>query len=556
MKREEILAIFEPLTREQILATPVGMYDDNDLLAVGQHFSESREYDKFIAVSELILRSSEMSYDMIDYEMLYLDVVGFYRSTPGTALAWCYAMLAFLEQHVEGGNRVYIYRDLAEIYLAADDFNTGLALSTQLIHDQPGNVWLYNGLGMTLPRAGLPALAVDVLERGLELIKKKDPEGLREQMTEMRNEAREQSQSAADKLEAIDADILANFKAALELPAEFAKEADSDLPYPAKIVRLAELGEKADDVLYDEILAAGKVLIPFLIHLAYDEDSEWGHLHAINLLRIWRDKAPEEFSLLSSWLDQAEGNWHVELLSSKIGKIGGYTTQALKDMAADRKYSTHLRGSAAEALVERVEHIPHLRKDVIALFRTLFTRPEAYKANEEQFIARLVGDSLNLDARELYPEIKQVYDEDRLEPGWVHLGDVHEEWGLPPIPTERREDGLYLPLECKACGRTREHFTEYVLVDHNSLDTEDTGTTKYSAYILDHEVVCPKCNVSDQYELTSMAHLRLMAPDNFMDMAKMLFGKKTKKFTANPRVLYFSSVVFGEPMHPLDGLDE
>ena len=217
-----------------------------------------------------------------------------------------------------------------------------------------------------------------------------------------------------------------------------------------------------------------------------------------------------------------------------------------------------IRASAVEALRERTQRLPSLRKDTLTFFRALLTRPEAYEAREEYFIARRVSEIVDLQARELYPEIKQAFDEDRLEPGILDLDFIHEKWGQPRLPPPpRRMDGLYLPLECQNCGRIREHFSEYVLVDLNSLGKNDEDEPAgYDAHILDHAIVCPKCGAVDRYRLTSLAHLRLASPLNIPTLTRIFEGKSPGKLKPNPRVLYFRGAVFGKSMHPLDGLDE
>jgi tetratricopeptide (TPR) repeat protein len=132
---------------------------------------------------------------------------------------------------------------------------------------------------------------------------------------------------------------------------------------------------------------------------------------------------------------------------------------------------------------------------------------------------------------------------------------VNLHWDIPDVPSQRRQDGLYLPLVCKDCGRQREHFTAYILADINALADAEPNP-KYGAHILDHEVVCPKCGAVDRYELTPVAHLRIAGPDAIATIIREELGEKTKPFNSNPRVLYFRSVVFGEPMHPLEGLDK
>jgi hypothetical protein len=132
---------------------------------------------------------------------------------------------------------------------------------------------------------------------------------------------------------------------------------------------------------------------------------------------------------------------------------------------------------------------------------------------------------------------------------------VHLKWDIPDVPSQRRRNGLYLPLSCKECGRQRVHFTEYVLVDINSMGN-DEPRPKYDAHILDHEVVCPKCGAADRYKLTPVAYLRIAGPEAITAIAREQIGEKTKQLTPNPRVFYFRSVVFGQPMHPLDRLEQ
>ena len=116
---------------------------------------------------------------------------------------------------------------------------------------------------------------------------------------------------------------------------------------------------------------------------------------------------------------------------------------------------------------------------------------------------------------------------------------------------------MYLPLRCAACGRIRIHFVQHVLVDVNTLEKKGRGeTVNHDPYIMDHEIVCPKCQAVDRYEMTPMASLRLVVPDNLPALMRSMAGKKPAEFKPNPRVRSFRSMVFGQPMHPLDGLAE
>lgn len=556
MKEKELIDIFDPLEREQILALPAGKYGDYDLISVSEHFDTSDDRDRETAIHELILRSPEVA-EMIAYTELCFQLVDHYRWMKEylAALQWCYLLIAYSEQHEEGMNRLGNRRDLADTYLAAGEFDTGLLIYTQIIRDRPGDIWAYNILGMDLPDLGLGLLAIEVLDRGLVLVAESDPHGLKNQLRELRSEAVEKVADGSGRMNEVDLDVLAGLREALALPAEVEDAKDELIPYPPPVARLLDIGADRDEAIYAEITAMGAILIPALIQLAYDKENHTGSHHAIAVLRMMREKYPEEMALLAPWLDQADGNWHVELLSSTMGKVGGYATPALQEFAADTDKAPDIRSSATTALVERARRVPEQYEAIVAFFRTLLTRPEAYQASEENFIARLVGDIVDLEARELYNEIRQVFEEDRLEAGWLDLDYVHMQWDMPRGPaTKHRDDGMYLPLICKNCGRKRVHFTEYVLVDINTLNSDDEGKpSKYDAHILDHEIICPKCSSVDQYELTPLANLRMAGPDAIL---AGFSNEKPKNFAANPRVLYFRSAAFGKQMHPLDGLDE
>jgi hypothetical protein len=192
--------------------------------------------------------------------------------------------------------------------------------------------------------------------------------------------------------------------------------------------------------------------------------------------------------------------------------------------------------------------------------RTLLTRPEADTAREETFVGFLIGDVLDLDARELYPEIQRAFAEDRVDTSVITLPDVHDRWRLAPVPIpERRKDGLYLRLRCTTCDRIREHFVQNVLLELFTLEQQAQGhPVVYDPYIMDHEIVCPKCGAVDRYAMTSLAHMALLVlPNKVDDLAALLAGKKSAAdLPPNPRVHSFRSSVFKQPMHPLAGLEE
>lgn len=561
MKQNDLIKHFKSLTPTQILAEKAGRWGDYELLDVLQYFAEKGERERETAVTELILRSPENS-EMVAYDELYFDLAQFHRSKKDfpTALHWFYALLAYDEQHESGAERANHIRDIAETYLDAGDFDTGLTLMTRRLQTAPGDIWTYNSLGITLPRVGLNGLALEALDRALALTAQEDPENIRDQLEDLHQSTLDKADDSESHVGEIDPAILASFRAALQLPVPEQKEEDAPEPYLPPVDRLIELGSEPNESRYAEILVQGKALAPDLIRMAFDE-SLWETavpVHAVALLRRLQADMPELTSL-TPWLERADGDWPAELLTERMGKVGGYTTPELEAFAADTSYYLYVRSTAAEALIERVKKFPDQRERVIHLFRTLLTRPEAYEAAEETFIGFLIGDIADMGARELYDEIKQAYDEDRVDPTIIGLPHVHKDWGLAPLPHPKaRSDGLDLLLQCKACGRERFHFVQHVLVDVNTREKQDKElSVKYDAHIMDREIICPKCQAVDQYELTTQGHMRLymhnVSPD---DLLASLSGKKPRKPKPNPYMTSFRAVAFGRTMHPLAALEK
>ena len=560
---QPIQRYFASLTREQILALHPGAWGDNELLEVRNEFDIQKDPDRALAVVELILRSPEHS-EMVAYHLLYDDLVYYYRNARNypAALRWAHTLLAYSEQHFESHrDSANACRTLAETYLSAGEPDAGLALFTRRLQADPTDIWTYNVLGLTLPEVGLNRLAIEVLDRGLQLVARQDPENLKDQLTRMRRETA--AATIDDRADAVSSGILAEFRAALALaltaePVVAASHQPE--PYLPPVAQLLALGPERDESLYAAIRARGKVLIPELIRLAFDADSQspFGPRHAIALLRELCAAQAAELGELSAWLDQAQSEGWQDLLTEHCGKIGGYTTSALEVIASDRGYDTYIRVAASTALVERAQRQPAQRESVVARMRTLLNRPESQAAEEETFIGHLIGDALDLDARELYPDLQRAFAEDRVDPQVLDLAGVHERWGLTPLPRpHRRQDGMHLPLRCTACGRVRIHFVQHVLVDVLTLERRERGeTVNHDPHIMDREIVCPKCGAVDRYEMTPLASLRLVGPDNIPALIQSMTGKKPTEFKPNPRVRYFKSMVLGQPMHPLDGLAE
>jgi hypothetical protein len=266
-----------------------------------------------------------------------------------------------------------------------------------------------------------------------------------------------------------------------------------------------------------------------------------------------------EFTELRIWLERAEGNWQDELLSRLMGKVGGYTSDELERFAADRRYDESIRSMALTALTERAQKVPELRPRVVSFFAEMLQRPEAAEASEEEFNGALIMEILDLDARELYPQVKAAFDEDRVPPMLVGLAEVHEEWDLEPIQQESiPDDVLFLHLECTACGRVRPHTTRYLLINQDDPDSDrESRQTRFDSCILDHEVVCPKCGARDRYKLTPQASFAVFAPRDPKMLLAMISGNPPKSPPKlRPNVYMMRAAAFGRPMHPLEALEE
>lgn len=560
---KDILHRFETHSPEDILNLQSDLYNDYDLTDVFNHFKEQGDEERAVAVLELILRSPDHS-EMIDYPWLYQDLIEhfMFSGDHAAALRWAYAKLAYYAQHPEIGDWPTCHRDLADVYLYNRDVATGLAFYTRRLRTDPGDIWTYNALGLTLDDCGLGGLAVEALERGLTLRNHPDFEELEDQLHNLRQGLLDKMESGeiSSDLEQVEPGVLADFQAALTIPVETQRSADEPEPHLPPVSRLVDADPDGEQDLYTEILAQGKILAPELIRLALDPDLQdtQAPTHAVALLRDLRSEMESEFTHLSGWLERADGDWYAKLLTRHMGKVGGFTTSELEDYAANRDAVEGIRLSALEALAEQAEKLPDLRQRVIDFMRHLLTRPEAQEANEEALIGILIGVALDLDARELYPEIKAAFDEDRVDPTVLSLVEVHEEWDLPTIPEpEGPKNSTYLLLQCTNCERVRGHFTRCVLLEMGTWDLQKEGErVRHSPYIMDHEIVCPKCGARDRYKMTPQGVFALLAPRDLESLGEILLGKEpSKPPRGDPRVYFLRSAAMGRSMHPFEALE-
>ena len=246
----KIVDFFKPLPYQRIAAERPGNWGDFELLDVLSYFNDQKDRKRAAAILTLILHSPEHSGDMLAYGELYFDLIQQKRLDDdyAAALRWAHAGLAYAEQHEPGQNRANGYRDLAEVYLYAEDFNTGLAILTRYLKTDPTDIWTYNIMGLNLPGRGLSNLAIEVLDQGLKLIARSDPENLEQQFTGLIEEARTKTANSPSRLQEIDPVVLTDLRSALKL-AETAQndepDLDSYLPPINQLLTIDDLSENS-----------------------------------------------------------------------------------------------------------------------------------------------------------------------------------------------------------------------------------------------------------------------------------------------------------------------
>ena len=95
-------------------------------------------------------------------------------------------------------------QDLAFLYMHAGDFQAGLRLLTGLLRSDPSDVWSYNAMAIRLPSFGLRSLGKLAAQRGLELVRRGDPDRLEKQLRGLANEISadaDRSEAPADEIE-------------------------------------------------------------------------------------------------------------------------------------------------------------------------------------------------------------------------------------------------------------------------------------------------------------------------------------------------------------------
>lgn len=565
------VARFQRMSLEEIGSQPVGKWSDSDLLDVLADLSDAERAEttwlREIAVRGLILRSPDHS-EMVDYDALFFDqALALVKSDFDAAIATAYAGLVYCLQHDERGNAKGWLVEIAEFFVTGDEISVGIAQFARLLRGEPRVLHYYYRLVQSLRDMELYALAKEALDAiSPFLTEDAEEEGAEEEGDVQRLET-EQAESQAsgwaektDDLSAIDPQALADLRAAFALT-RAGQPAGKE--YLSPLDQLLTAQPNAIPALYAKIIAQGQALIPELLYLAWDDSlydrNNPAPAHALEILRSLREGEPARFVEIERWLEQAKGDWR-DLLYTDFGMTGGYTQAELRDWAANADCDWLLRSSAADALVEHTRRHPEERKTIVAFLTDLLGRPgREANAEEETFTACVIGDLCRLGAKEAYPAIVQAFQEDRVDLQMVDLDYAQEKLDQPRTTPPMRRDGLYLNLTCKRCRRKRPHFVQHVTLDLGSQRRAREGQLlRYDPYVMDREIVCPKCGAKESYELQGVDALRLMLPmDGLGGFAAALAGEGARPpFGLQSFVSRFEVLVFDRPMHPLEGLAE
>lgn len=539
-------------TAEEIRRLRPGLYSDQDLLDVIDHLIEKSDAERQNAVYEVLLRSAQYD-ETIAYEELYAEVVRrrLDRQDWAAARRWAYAWLAYsaqqyfldqqedeAEEEDEEKSSDYttdaIYA-LAATYLETEEPQTALTILFRWQHHtREDTPVVLQKLSEQLGDSGYVEWALIALDRLLALL----PED-----NEKRNDILAWKTTLADTFQAqseaspfLTPETTALFHELLNV----IEQPDTTRPrYLPPLDRLAATGAVSDEEAA-AIVAQGRELAPDLIGMAFDPllaDGPAPDTAVALLRRVW-ESGVAELDELAGFLNTATPGWQRRLLSL-FGKIGPVSLAQLTAVVNDPTLALGVRLRAIEALEEYAHKVPEERAAVIALLRDVIAHPAAQDpASEEDLVAFAIGTALDLDARELASVIEAAFREDRINPWIISFEDVAEAWQWPIKEKSSKKDKEIL-LKCQKCHCYRYYTIEHIILDLNTLEREKKGeSVRYSPFIMDREIICPKCGARDRYKVEPIFYMTL-----FMN-----------EYRSIP-VTSIRAYAFNQPMHPLEAVE-
>ncbi len=331
--------------------------------------------------------------------------------------------------------------------------------------------------------------------------------------------------------------------------------------YPGALAGLLSLGKPTDDTSYQKWAEQLKDHVPDLIRMVLDEDlnqrqekdpAVWAPLHALQILGVLgAESAAQPLTACLDWDD----DWIGEALPKVYAGIGPAAIPVLQAYLEDSTQDRFGRAKASESLAAIARAHPPVREAIVTYLAAFLGRPSADDSPaEEEVTTFVIGDLMDLGDSSAYPAIKRAYEENRVNPQMIRLEDVEAEFGLRPkpdytkLPLLPEEPGVRLALRCKVCGRERSYLFPKVYCDLSTLSKKKPA--KYSPIIIPQRVVCQKCGAVDQYELSALGHVALMA-DLLMEIEPKLRGRRRE----DQRVQYMKFTTRWGYMHPLEALE-
>ncbi|HHB89736.1 MAG TPA: DUF1186 domain-containing protein [Anaerolineae bacterium] len=475
----------------------------------------SRDTKRQIAIYEAILRSPEHSPDLLNYGEIYFEVGGSVVPFRGFQdnLATFYAWFAYGVQHDYPEDIFEAAQSVILEYLDQDHqqaLETGLRILIRFIRAfSPPLAWAVWILDFLNERDQTVELGNHIFE---ELMTRFQSHPRAEEAADLLEEYLGQEVQAPQKSVSWDANLveeLVNELSKLSPTVSDSDEISFTIQPSLRALLAPEEGMTPPPRPEEAVLE--------LIYLALNADlAETPEADmALQVLQQWHQEGLALLQELAPWLEKAQGNWRA-LLTDRVCKVGFLTPDELKALVSDIQADVFLRSDATEALIEIAQRMPSLEPDIKDFVRYLLTRAESREVPEEEtFLAFAISALLDAQWRDLLPEIEAAFKDDVVDPEVVQLKDVSEAWGVTLDVPERmpeREDGEYILLRCTQCGRSRHHFVRKILLDLGTLDRKMKGLPiKYDPYVMDHEIICPKCGARDAYEVNELVATRLLA---------------------------------------------
>ncbi len=336
--------------------------------------------------------------------------------------------------------------------------------------------------------------------------------------------------------------------------------------YPEPLANLISYGEPAEDTDY----AAWAVqLAPYttdLVKIALDADlnkrdehdpAAWAPLHAIKVLGVLGPIEAAE--PLTEYMEDA---WFDEELPKVYAAIGPGAIPALRAYLFDAAHESHARSLASECLTAIAQRHAEANAEVVDLLIAFLDRPEADdSAAEESVTTSVIYDLSTSGARTAYDAIRRAFAEDRVTPSVITLESVEIDFGMrrpaasDPSSKRPRESGVRLELRCTACGRERAHIFPRVFYDLTTAKNKKKSK-KYDPLIIPQRVVCPKCGAVDQYELSGLGHIAIIA--SLLAESAERTGKTSSELSALPRNQRITLMQFTTrwgAMHPQEAIE-